>query len=147
MDALEAVEELRQPFQGNPVPLDTEPVPVETGSDTPSFAHVCAEQGQNPRHMSLDFENLKSLRSKTKCRNDFFDSLSASEWMRFFYKFGVSSSCWTRSCGRSGNAISGFGSVTRWCRCGYSIQTKSCQEPAFQPVRGNRPMRWNPSFS
>ena len=52
---LEAVEKLRQPFQGNPIPLDTESVPVETDSDTPGFAPDGAGLGQNPRHMSLDF--------------------------------------------------------------------------------------------
>ncbi len=74
----ETVEKLRQSFHGDPIPLDTEPVPVETGSDTPGFAPDGAGRGQNPRHMSLDFENLGSLCSNKKQRKAFFYKLSSS---------------------------------------------------------------------
>ncbi len=75
MHLSEAVEKLRQPFQGDPIPLDTEPVPVETGSDTPGFAPDGAGRGQNPRRMSLDFENFNSLCSRRSWYKDFFDTL------------------------------------------------------------------------
>ncbi len=77
MECLRLSKNLRQPFQGNPVPLDTEPVPVETGSDTPGFAPDGAGRGQKPRLMSLVFENFKSLCSTRKLQKGFFDSLKA----------------------------------------------------------------------
>ncbi len=83
----ETVEKLRQSFHGDPIPLDTEPVPVETGSDTPGFAPDGAGRGQNPRHMSLDFENFKSLCSNKKQRKTFFYKLTSGSYDPdvFFY--------------------------------------------------------------